>query len=216
MFESSYFILYAFFLALLIPGQDFLLVSKNSVQGSLKIGIFTAFGLSIAVLLHALLASSGVYLVITKIQYAINVIKWLGVLYLVYLGFSCIKAAIRKEFTKAISGDIGKNNHFNKSFYQAAKEGLICNIFNVKAIFFFIALFAIFNNQDSSTSTEALIAKISTSFELMFMTLIYFSFIAYIISHKYFKMIFGKFFDVFFVLIGIMFIVMAYKVANFN
>ena len=57
-------------LALISPGPDFVMVVKNSIQYSRKIGIFTSIGFSIGILVHLFYCIIGLSLILSTKYYA--------------------------------------------------------------------------------------------------------------------------------------------------
>lgn len=119
------------------PGADFVLVTRNSLVYSRKIGIFTAIGIGIGVLVHVFYTLAGIGLLISKSILLFNVIKYLGAAYLVYIGWNSLKAKPRLE---------GENNQEENilkdiSAMKALISGIATNALNPKVTLFFLSLF---------------------------------------------------------------------------
>ena len=69
-------------------------VIARAVQGGRNIGIMTGLGIASGDLIHTLSAAVGLSAVLMTSALAFNVIKWVGVAYLVYIG-------LRAFFSKA-------------------------------------------------------------------------------------------------------------------
>ncbi|WP_147805240.1 LysE family translocator [Alkalicoccus halolimnae] len=123
--------------AAFLPGPDFVLLIKNSLQYGRKHGIYTALGVSTAVIIHISVSISGFSLVIEKVPFLLDVIRAAGSSYLIYLGYKAVKstsAAGYKINTLAASKDLHAKTSFNKGF--------ICNFFNPNSILFFLSVFS--------------------------------------------------------------------------
>jgi len=77
-------------LAAASPGPDFLVVSKNSLAHSRRAGVWTAIGVGAALLVHVTYTLVGIGLIISQSVLLFSVIKMLGAIYIVWLGFSIL------------------------------------------------------------------------------------------------------------------------------
>ena len=116
------------------PGPDTAIVIRQvSIHGRIE-GIKTAIGIGFGILVHCILAISGISLLILANDLYKFIISLIGGMYILYLGVTMYSS---------IKNELPNNNNFlnikNNSFYI----GLITNIFNVKAFLFFVSLFAI-------------------------------------------------------------------------
>lgn len=122
-------------LAWLTPGPLFVLIIRNSLIYSQKIGIFTAIGFLIGNIIHVTLAVFGISLIISTSSIASNIIKFLGAFYLIYLG---IKTFVMEITIKKSLDD--KNE--NISSLKAIRIGFLTNILSPGAYLFFASIFA--------------------------------------------------------------------------
>ena len=125
---------FAHLIALTSPGPDTAIVIRQvSIHGRNE-GIKTAIGIGFGILVHCILAISGISLLILANDLYKFIISLIGGIYILYLGVTMYSS---------IKNELSDNNNFlnikNNSFYI----GLITNIFNVKAFLFFVSLFAI-------------------------------------------------------------------------
>ena len=117
------------------PGPDSMLVIKNSLTGSKKLGIYTSLGIICALFIHILYINFGLITFLTNFNNFYFYFKIVGSLYLSYLGFQMIfaKASLR-----------GVENTFEKkSNLKAFQEGFFCNILNPKVILFLLGIFTL-------------------------------------------------------------------------
>ncbi len=121
------------------PGPSVLLVAANSMNHGIKKTSGTILGDLSANLCQILLASLGLASIVIASGTLFQVIKWLGVLYLIYLG-------LNKIFKKPETGDF-RSPDIDKSFWKLYVEGFLMSAANPKAIVFFAALFPLFINE---------------------------------------------------------------------
>jgi RhtB (resistance to homoserine/threonine) family protein len=122
-------------LAAVSPGPDFVMTVRNSLCYSRRAGIFTSLGISLGLGIHLIYCAAGVGYIISKSLLLFSIIKWLGVIYLIYMGISSILAKGSKlEVTgERIGPDLTR--------MQAFKMGFLTNVLNPKATLFFLSLF---------------------------------------------------------------------------
>ena len=124
---------FAHLIALTSPGPDTAIVIRQvSIHGRLE-GIKTSLGIGFGILVHCILAISGISLLILANDLYKFVISLIGGMYILYLGLTMYLSG------NAQSSDNKSKISKNNSFYI----GLITNIFNIKAFLFFVSLFAI-------------------------------------------------------------------------
>lgn len=163
-------------LAAISPGPDFAMVTKNSLMYSRRAGTFTALGVSVSLLIHATYCILGLAIIISQSLLAFSIIKYLGAAYLIYIG---IKSLLAKREAAHLNV-----HHSNRTItdFQAFRQGLLCNLLNPKAIMFLLAFFTLVVKPGSSLLTE-----ISYGFEIGIIHMIWFSLLAYMLTHHYVK-----------------------------
>ena len=77
-------------LIIIIPGPDFFIVATNTMKGSTKNGIMSALGISSAHVVYSSIAALGLIFILTSSYYAFTAIKFLGAVYIAYLGVKTI------------------------------------------------------------------------------------------------------------------------------
>lgn len=118
-------------LAVVSPGADFAMVSRNSMVLSRRAGVLTAVGISLGVLVHVAYSLLGVGLVIARSAPLFNLVKYLGAAYLVYLGVSMMRAR------EAAAGD----SPMTLTDAGALRVGFLTNATNPKTTLFVVSLF---------------------------------------------------------------------------
>jgi RhtB (resistance to homoserine/threonine) family protein len=122
-------------LTVVTPGPDFIVVVRNSLVYSRRAGIFTSLGVAAAVWVHIAYTLAGIGVIMSKSILLFSVVKYLGAIYLVYLGIGCVRGAKsnHEEEHARSSQPIGD--------FAAFKMGFINNALNPKATLFFLSLF---------------------------------------------------------------------------
>ena len=115
----------------LIPGSDTMFILGQTISNSKKTGVYSALGVCAGILVHTFLAAFGLSLVLKNSITAFNVVKFLGAMYLVYMGIKSIKS---KDTLLVNEGKIKKEN-LKKAFFQ----GMITNVLNPKGCFIFLS-----------------------------------------------------------------------------
>lgn len=123
-------------LAWLTPGPLSVLIIRNSLVYSRKIGVWTAVGIGIGNFIHITYSIVGLTYLIETSDIIFNVIKYLGVGYLSYLG---IKTFLAKVKIKNIESETESEDI---SPLKAIKIGFLTNILSPKASLFFASIFA--------------------------------------------------------------------------
>ena len=163
-------------LAVMSPGPDFVLTSQNSLMHSRKVGIFTALGLALGILVHVTYSLIGIGLIISKSIVLFSILKFLCAGYLIYIGYKSLRSnpqEIEKQ-KKIKKHDLGN--------LAAIKKGFLTNVLNPKVTLFFFALFT----QVINPSTPKFI-QVLYGLEMSAMTFLWFSLVAIILSHKAIK-----------------------------
>jgi len=114
------------------PGPSQLLMLSNSISNGFGRSVFTAAGDLSANFLQMAAASLGLAGLIASSREFFVVVKWAGVIYLVYLGVRLIL----KE-TQAQTSDVDSKRSRRSLYWQ----GFITSAANPKAVIFFAALF---------------------------------------------------------------------------
>ncbi|WP_263770517.1 LysE family transporter [Propionivibrio soli] len=121
-------------LAVISPGADFAMVTRNSMVLSRRAGVLTATGISLGVLVHVAYSMAGIGLLISKSILLFNLIKFIGAAYLIYLGVTMLRAkkADPEQVVKVAEP---------LSDLDALKIGFLTNALNPKTTLFVVALF---------------------------------------------------------------------------
>jgi len=116
-------------LALLIaPGPAVLYIVARSLEQGRLAGIVSTLGISLASMVHVMFAALGLSAVLMQSALAFNLVKYLGAVYLIYIG-------IRTLLTKTDPVEPIKKMTLSNIFMQ----GFMVNLLNPKTALFFLA-----------------------------------------------------------------------------
>ena len=121
------------------PGPSMVVVINNAIFKNRLNGILTSIGHGVGIGIYALFAVLGIALIIKTNLYVFNVIKFLSIIFLVYLGVKLIISNDKLEFD---AKDI--NSGFT-SFLQ----GLSISLLNPKIFIWFVAIYSQFMSVDN-------------------------------------------------------------------
>ncbi|PIR21426.1 MAG: amino acid transporter [Deltaproteobacteria bacterium CG11_big_fil_rev_8_21_14_0_20_47_16] len=168
-------------LAVMSPGPDFVMISRNSLVYSRKTGICSAIGLGLGILVHITYCLLGIGLIISKSIVLFSIMKYLGAAYLLYIGWKSITSKSHHQ----------QNHHEvrqpDPSTLSAIRMGFFTNVLNPKATLFFFALFT----QVISAQTPITIQIIYGTY-MAIATAVWFTIVALILSHHHIKQRFTR------------------------
>ncbi len=125
-----------FAVALVSPGPDVALVVRTSLHQGRRAGLASALGLACGILLHTTLVLTGVSLLLSRTPVLFAILQALGALYLAWLGVGALRAWLRRG-----DGQPGRlDGALPPSPLGPWLRGVATNLFNPKALVFFIAL----------------------------------------------------------------------------
>lgn len=172
-------------MALLSPGPDFFIITKNSLSYSRSIGIYTALGLGIGIIFHITYTLAGLGVILKHNQGLYSGIQILGGLYLGHLGFMSIKATFMSDYNNFSLNQGESKKEISK--FKALRVGTLTNILNPKAGIYFISIFTQFIGEQTSLITKLILAS-----EVTLLTVGYFIFVAVGISHRYIRSLYYR------------------------
>jgi len=116
------------------PGADFALVTRNSLSYSRSTGLYTTLGITFGTLIHTSYCIAGLAVVINTSPTLFTIIKYIGALYLIFIGVSSFKKS-----------DILDKKALNDSVLikpsAAFISGFLSNILNPKTTLFFLGIY---------------------------------------------------------------------------
>jgi RhtB (resistance to homoserine/threonine) family protein len=154
--ENFYlFVLMCIFL-IILPGPDTAITTKNTVTVGRIGGLKTALGTCCALLIHTSAAVLGLSAIIVKSALLFSVFKYVGAVYLIYLGIKTLWS-LRKKTAASVEMKT-KSKFTNKSCF---KQGFLTNILNPKVAVFFLTFLPQFVDAGSNTFIPFLLMGIT-------------------------------------------------------
>lgn len=135
------------------PGPSHLLMLSVSMSNGFRRSLATAAGDLSANAIQILLAGLGLATVVVASRTGFTVVKWAGVLYLVWIGLRQIIASFRHGGDAPVASAI--------SLKQLWLRGFVTSAANPKAVVFFAALFPQFLNPQQSLAPQIAILGVS-------------------------------------------------------
>jgi threonine/homoserine/homoserine lactone efflux protein len=124
------FLVAAFVLAI-TPGPGIAYVVARTVAGGRTEGLASCFGTALGGMLHVLAAATGLSLLVAQSAAAFTIVKYVGAVYLIYLG---VRLLLQKDRdTKALDAVTAQGPR------RALLEGVAVEVLNVKTALFFLA-----------------------------------------------------------------------------
>lgn len=120
-------------LAVISPGPDFAMVSRNGLLLSRRSGVLTALGIAAGVCVHVSYTLLGVGVLIQQSLWLFNLIKLAGAAYLVFLGIRMLWARPAVDEVMADQPAL--------SSLGALRTGFLTNVLNPKTTIFIVSLF---------------------------------------------------------------------------
>ncbi|MGW5647572.1 LysE family translocator [Saccharopolyspora sp. NPDC003752] len=123
--------LLALLVIVLVPGPDFVLVTRNAANGA-RWGWLAAAGVTCGLLLHATAATLGLSALVMTVPAALLVVKVIGVAYLGWMGLQIL----RKSGTAAGAPEVDVPSSGRAVFLR----GLLTDVLNPKVMLTFLTL----------------------------------------------------------------------------
>lgn len=187
--------------AVMSPGPDFVMALRNSLTYSRKTGIYTAIGFGLGIGIHVFYCVFGLAIIISTSELVFNIIKYLGVAYLTYIGVVSI-------YSKTKDINVGGDAHkIDISTFKAIRIGFLTNVLNPKATLFFLSLFTFVIGPNVPKSIAWVLGVM-----MMINTAIWFSFVAIFFTQARIRSLFNKYQKAFNLVFGVLLIAIAIKI----
>lgn len=135
------------------PGPDMALVIARSTQVGSRAGMAAALGIGAGTFVHIAAAAVGISAVIMASATAFGLIKWLGAMYLVYIGLQIV----RGTFSGATAPEPALVAPLRTGFWVVFLQGFLTNAFNPKVAVFFLAFLPQFIDADAPSKVQAFV-----------------------------------------------------------
>jgi RhtB (resistance to homoserine/threonine) family protein len=155
--ENFYLFIIMSILLIILPGPDTAIATKNTLLIGRMGGVKTIVGTCCALLIHTFAAVVGLSAIIVKSSFLFSVFKYVGALYLIYLGIKSLWGLRKKDQEEQLETNV-ENKYGNKSCF---KQGFLTNLLNPKVAVFFLTFLPQFVETDRNTFIPFLIMGIT-------------------------------------------------------
>lgn len=163
----------AVFLLNVTPGPDTAYIVGRSVAQGRSAGLMSALGISAGCCVHSLACAFGLTALLAASATAFTVIKFVGAIYLIYLGARLIFAKAAANQTAGGARAAGAP----KSLRQVFLQGFWTNVLNPKVVLFFVSFFPQFVTAGSGHQAPAFLTLGAV---FVVMSMVWNSFVAWI------------------------------------
>ena len=115
----------------LSPGPDIAFILGHTVKGGARSGYAAMLGIWTGAFGHVILAVSGLSAIVAASAEAFSVIKWVGVVYLVWIGVAAIRSSGGAFLPKTLPAQ--------KGLWKIYRQGALIDLLNPKVAIFFLA-----------------------------------------------------------------------------
>jgi threonine/homoserine/homoserine lactone efflux protein len=168
--ENFYLFVVMSILLIILPGPDTAIATNNTLTVGKAGGFKTIIGTCCALMIHTLAAVVGLSAIIVKSALVFSIFKYVGAVYLVYLGIKTLWALKIKQAEVTV-----ENKYKNKSCF---KQGFLTNLLNPKVAVFFLTFLPQFVDSGSNTFVPFLLMGMTYTV----LTAIWFIFYVYLLN----------------------------------
>jgi len=133
------------------PGVDTMMILRNTLRGGAKDGVVSSLGICSGLFVHAFLSAVGISAILLYSTAAFTVLKIIGALYLIWLGFVNLKSFWHSSKQQNINPP---KKAF--SFIRSFREGFMSNVLNPKTIVFYMAFLPQFISHEHSALAQSM------------------------------------------------------------
>jgi threonine/homoserine/homoserine lactone efflux protein len=123
------------FVLAVIPGPNALLVLFTALANNRLMAFANVAGVALGFIVHAFISALGLSLIISHSVFAFTVLKWLGVAYLLWLGWNHLQAGLAYQ-----SHNLSRKNEI-RGLTSHFLKGLLTNLLNPKIVLFYLSIF---------------------------------------------------------------------------
>ncbi|PGO22578.1 lysine transporter LysE [Bacillus cereus] len=174
MMENYFLFIIMCICLIILPGPDTAMATKNTLVAGKIGGVKTIFGTCVALLIHTLAAVIGLSALIVKSALLFSIFKYVGAVYLVYIG---IKALLAVKSTADLTTNEVPINNENKHT-SCFRQGFLTNLLNPKVAVFFLTFLPQFLNPNHNTFIQLLVMGLT----YLILTVIWFAFYIFLID----------------------------------
>ncbi|QRG69700.1 LysE family translocator [Brevibacillus choshinensis] len=161
-------------LLIILPGPDTGLATQNTIAYGKKGGFQTVFGISTGLIVHTLAAVFGLSAMIVKSAVLFSFFKYVGAVYLIYLGITSLWSLRKKN------GDTQSDIPAKYKHKSPFRQGFLTNLLNPKVAVFFLTFLPQFLTAGTKPFLQFLGMGMTYTILTILWFVLYVSFINYI------------------------------------
>lgn len=165
----------AHLLAVASPGPDFAMVARQTLAHGRSTGVWTALGIGSGIAFHVAWAMFGLGWVVERFPLLLDVLRYGGAAFLLYMGVSALRAQPTAPTKPALRGAGSSPIPGARRSYGV---GLATNLLNPKAMMFFVALCSTVITRDTSIAL-----RLGLGAWMAGTTMLWFSLVAWSLGH---------------------------------
>lgn len=169
--ENFYLFVITCIFLIILPGPDTAIMTKNTLTVGKQGGFKTMIGICCALSIHTLTAIVGLSAIIAKSALLFSIFKYIGAVYLIYLGIKSLLTLRNQETAKTVV----ESKYKNRSSF---KQGFLTNLLNPKIAVFFLTFLPQFVDPGSHTFMPFLILGIT----YILLTVVWYLFYIYLLN----------------------------------
>ena len=113
------------------PGPDMAFILGHTMKSGTRAGFSAVFGIWTGACIHVLLAAFGLSAILSASAIAFSTVKWVGAIYLVWLGIQALRSKGEGGFVRAAGETLG--------WRRIYRQGMLVSLLNPKVAIFFLA-----------------------------------------------------------------------------
>ena len=125
------------------PGPDILFIASQAMSGGTRAGLRATTGVLCGYGVHSLLVALGLAAVVAASPVLFEVIRWVGITYLVYLASKLIRAALRSGDLVVPRGQVANQLY----------KGFLTSLLNPKGMMVYVAILPQFMDRHGGNAT---------------------------------------------------------------
>ncbi len=133
-------------LAVISPGADFAMITRNSLVYGRYAGLLASLGIAAGVQLHVFYTMLGVGMVLKESPLLFSIVKIVGVVYLVYLGYATFVSRPVSTAPTPVARQFGT--------FKIFRTGFLTNALNPKTTLFVVSVYTQIVNPDTPMAVQ--------------------------------------------------------------
>ena len=142
------------------PGPDFAIVVRQSAVSGRLAGTATSLGIGAGIFFWMVATATGLAAVLAASAIAYGVVKVVGAVYLLFLGWKALREAARRGGPR-VAASAADEAGPKVAVWKAFRQGVVCNVLNPKVAVFYVALMPQFVGGGEGVGVVLLLAAIA-------------------------------------------------------